>query len=303
MIVSQCVRSCIIGQAMTTNAESEHLWALAFETSGSPGAVALGCGDDVVEARSLSGPRRHTVEFLPTVAALCEAHAVEPGSLRRIFVSSGPGSFTGLRIGITAARMIGLATGASIVAVPTLEVIAQNAVGYSPAPDRVVVVLDAKRGRVYAAAFVRQDDRSCGGRRYVAAGDPVEAEPERFLASQSACGSVGPTVGRALPTLQPVTGQTGKSVPQSLAVLGEGVLYHRAAVEASGVPILPEALYTPRVETVYRLGVARANEGRFDDRRTLIPTYVRPPEAEEKWERTCRSRRVSSPGGRQNYEC
>lgn len=262
---------------MTTNAESEllrratGLWTLAFETSGALGAVALGCGDDVVEARALSGPRRHGVEFLPTVAALCEAYAVEPAEVRRIFVSSGPGSFTGLRIGITAARMISLATGASIVAVPTLEIIAQNAAVASDIPDRVVVLLDAKRGRVYAAAFDRQDDRSCGrrlscgGRLYIATGDPVEADPRQFLATQAA------------------------AYGGSLGVLGEGVLYHRAAVDASGLTILPEELNPPRVETVYRLGLARAKEGRFDERRTLIPTYVRPPEAEEKWGRTCRS--------------
>lgn len=256
---------------MTTNAESEllrratGLWTLAFETSGALGAVALGCGDDVVEARALSGPRRHGVEFLPTVAALCEAYAVEPAEVRRIFVSSGPGSFTGLRIGITAARMISLATGASIVAVPTLEIIAQNAAVASDIPDRVVVLLDAKRGRVYAAAFDRQDDRSCGRRLYIATGDPVEADPRQFLATQAA------------------------AYGGSLGVLGEGVLYHRAAVDASGLTILPEELNPPRVETVYRLGLARAKEGRFDERRTLIPTYVRPPEAEEKWGRTCRS--------------
>ena len=260
--MSKYVKSCIIEQAMTTNAETEllrratDLWTLAFETSGALGTVALGCGDDVVEARALSGPRRHGVEFLPTVAALCKAYAVEPTALRRIFVSSGPGSFTGLRIGITAARMISLATGASIVAVPTLEIIAQNAGAASNIPDRVVVMLDAKRGRVYAAAFDRQDDL------YIATGDPVEADPCQFLATQAA--AYGGLLG----------------------VLGEGVLYHRAAVDASGLTTLPEELYPPRVETVYRLGLARAKEDRFDERRTLIPTYIRPPEAEEKWGRS-----------------
>jgi len=237
---------------MMSAPELECVYGLAFETSSALGGVALGRGDEVLEARELTGRRRHAVELLPAVDALCKAHAVDPSSVRRIFVSSGPGSFTGLRIGITAARMIGLASGTSLIAVPTLEVIAQNALEAQMPPNRVVVILDAKRGRVYTAAFVRRNDR------YVAVTAPVETDPARFLARQGAQGG-------------------------SCAVLGEGVLYHRAVVEASGLEILPEAVYPPRAETVYRLGVSRASVGEFTDRRALVPTYVRPPEAEEKW--------------------
>lgn len=238
---------------MTPDTKPESCLGLALETSSALGSVALGRGDDVLEVRELSGPRRHAVEFLPTVAAICDAHAVEPAWIRRIYVSSGPGSFTGLRIGVTAARMIDFANGADIVGVPTLEVIAQNALGAATPPDRAAVVLDAKRGRVYAACFVRD------GGRYAPETEAIEADPSRFLAECAA-------------------------KPGPCAVLGEGVLYHREAVEASGLTILAESLYPPRAEVVYRLGAVRAAEGRFTDRRSLIPTYVRPPEAEEKWE-------------------
>ncbi|MGD2110487.1 MAG: tRNA (adenosine(37)-N6)-threonylcarbamoyltransferase complex dimerization subunit type 1 TsaB [Phycisphaerae bacterium] len=228
---------------------------LAFETSSALGEVALGLGDKVREVRSLGGPRRHAVEFLPTIDALCRAHGVSPGDVSTVFVSSGPGSFTGLRIGVTAARILAFAHGGRLVAVPTLEVIAQNALraaGRGSPPSRVAVVLDAKRRRVYAAAFVLRGDR------YVAVSQPVEAEPARFLAQQGA-------------------------IDPDCTVLGEGVPYHRDAVDASGLSVLPEDLYRPRAQTVFRLGVVCAAEGRFVDRRSLVPTYVRPPEAEEKW--------------------
>ncbi len=244
---------------MTTTPDPECVYGLAFETSSALGSVALGRGGDVLGARKLSGPRKHAVEFLPAIAALCDTHDIEPTSVRRVFVSSGPGSFTGLRIGITTARMIGLATGARIVAVPTLEIIAQNALDASDSPDRVVVMLDAKRRRVYTAAFSRR------GGSYVATTDPVEADPAEFLAGQTTEGG-------------------------SHAVLGEGVLYHRAAIEESGWPVLPEALYAPRAETVYQLGAVRAGEGKFEDRSALIPTYVRLPEAQEKWEQRQKNR-------------
>ena len=238
---------------MRITAESETTSGLAFETSSALGSVALGRGDVVLEERVLSGARRHAVEFIPTIEALCKAHAVEPTSVRRIFVSSGPGSFTGLRIGVTAARMIGWASGASLVAVPTLEVIAQNALDAEVPPDRAIVVLDAKRGRVYTAVFALRANS------YVALSDPVEADLGQFIKECTAGSS-------------------------SYAVLGEGVPYHRPAIESSGVPILPESLYPPRARTVYRLGIAYAKAGTFSDHRTLTPTYVRPPEAQEKWE-------------------
>jgi tRNA threonylcarbamoyladenosine biosynthesis protein TsaB len=226
-------------------------YGLAFETSCAVGSVAIGRGAEVLETQTLSRPKAHAVEFLPTVKALCETHHVQPSSIQRVYVSAGPGSFTGLRIGVTAARMIGLATGAGAVAVPTLEVIAQNALDIDPPPPRVAVVLDAKRNRVYTAAFVHHDGA------YVPTCDAIEADPLAFLSTQ----------------------------PDDCAVLGEGIVYHRAAIEKSLRPILPQSLYRPRAETVYRLGFERAERGEFSDRRNLVPTYIRPPEAEEVWER------------------
>ncbi len=228
---------------------SESAVSLAFETSSLFGSVALGRGTQLVEARPFSGPRRHAVEFLPTVAELCRTHGVAPADVRCVFVSIGPGSFTGLRIGVTAARAIALASGVRTVAVPTLEVIAQNATDAADPPERVAVLLDAKRRRVYAATFARKQ----GG--YQPEMEPVEADPERFLADQgTAC-----------------------------AVLGDGVDQHRAVVEASGLRVLPDGLNTPRSQTVFRLGFARAERGQFTEARSLTPTYIRLPEAEERW--------------------
>ncbi len=236
---------------MTHHQRAPAEFALAFETSSAVGSVVIGRGAEVLESRTLTRPKAHAVEFLPTINALCEAHQVEPGSIRRVYVSAGPGSFTGLRIGITAARMISFGVNARIVAVPTLDVIAQNALGVDPTLSHVAVVLDAKRSRVYAAAFVFQDGA------YLATGEPIEADPFEFLSAQ----------------------------PPDCAVLGEGVLYHRPAIEKSNRRILPESLYCPRAETVYRLGFARAESGKYSDPRNLVPTYIRPPEAEEVWER------------------
>lgn len=237
---------------MTNGANACVPLTLAIETSGAIGSVALGRGSEVLEVRRLSAPRRHAVEFLPAISSLCKAQGIGPNHLEVIAVSVGPGSFTGLRIGVTAARMIGLATSAKIVPVRTLDVIAQNALDLPAPPKRLAVLLDAKRKRVYASAFDLQEDR------YVAVTTPSESDPAEFLAAHAI--------------------DDGDQ-----AVLGEGVAYHLSAVERSGWPILQEELNRPRAETVLRLGCASAAADQFVDRRQFVPTYIRPPEAEEKW--------------------
>ena len=256
--LSPAVETCIIAGDMSGELhehESERC-GLAIETSGHLGCVALGQGDRVLESRTLSGPRRHAVEFMPNVAAICQEHGVKPGDLGVVYVSVGPGSFTGLRIGVTAARTIAMATEARLVGVPTLSVVAANALDATPPPQRVVVLLDAKRKHVYAAAFDLTEER------YVPVAEPVEAEPRTFLEAHFLSDA-------------------------SCAVLGEGVPPHREAIEsaaqASGWTILAESLNAPRAETVYKLGRVLAAAGAFVDRRDFVPTYVRPPEAEEKW--------------------
>ncbi len=224
-------------------------FGLAIETSGEMGSVALGQGARILEARSFPAALRHATDLLPTVDILCRSHGASPDRIGRVFISLGPGSFTGLRIGLTAARMLAFARGAKLVGVPSLEVVAQNALEADPVPSRVAVIVDAKRGRVFGAVFALQ------GGKFVGVQGPAEVEPLPFLAAQGS----------------------------ECAVLGEGIAQHHTAVEASGLRILPEALRRPRAGAVYARGTDRAARGRFDDPRMLVPLYVRPPEAEEKW--------------------
>lgn len=230
------------------------VYGLAFETSGAIGGVALGRDGELMEGRRLSRPLRHAVEFVATLADLCHVHGVPPDRVGTIYVSVGPGSFTGLRIGIAAARMLSMASGARLVAVPTLDVIAQNALDLPDPPDRVAVVLDAKRRNTFAAVFARQANL------YVPVSAPAEVEPTAFLTELISGG-------------------------YRCGVLGEGVAIHRAAIEGTGVAILPDELHAARCEMVYRLGHQLERQSRFTPRRELIPHYLRPPEAEEKWRR------------------
>ena len=250
---------------------------LAVETSGRIGSVALGRNGDVLETSAFSTARRHAVELLPTVRALCRKHDVQPGQVEEVYVSGGPGSFTGLRIGITFAKTIALGGRTRVVRVPTLEVIAQNALLLDVPPANLAVLLDAKRGRVYAAGFelvsTLPTSKEMGhpARTRETTGRPV--------------GWAGPSYRRTIAPAEIDPADFLTRMPSGSGAVGEGVAYHREAVERSGLAILPETHNQARAEMVYRLGRRQAAVGRYDDPLKLTPIYIRRPEAEEIYER------------------
>lgn len=224
-------------------------WSIAIETSGARGGIALGFGDAIREVRSFESVGRHAADLMPSIASACQVQGVSPKDVSLVFVSQGPGSFTGLRLGVTVARMIGWGNGARIVGVPTLEAIAQNALDLPSPPINIAVMLDARRKNVYAAAFV------LNGSRYVSQSEAIEVSPVQFL----------------------------KDRTPGVAVLGEGVRIHKAAIESAGGSILPDEIHSARAEHVFKIGSRMAAEGQFTDCCQITPTYVRLPEPEEKW--------------------
>ena len=199
---------------------------VAIETSGQAGSVAVAQGPDCLAVRDLAGRRDHAVGLLPAIDALTRQVGWSPSDIDEIHVSAGPGSFTGLRVGITVARTLALATGVRIVPVPTLAVLARSALAVSPPPAHLAVILDAKRAQVYGAIFALGQDR------YEPIVAPCVIEPDQLWAR----------------------------VPRPLAVLGDGIIQHREAVDRANLQILPETLWQARVEHVHALGheLARA---------------------------------------------
>ena len=256
-------------------------YTLALETSSLWGSAALGRAGTLLAEQSLERPRKHASDLLPVIDRLCRDADIEPAELREVYVSIGPGSFTGLRVGVTVARMLALAHGARVVAVPTLTVIAQNALEADDPPERVVVITDAKRRHVYTATFERQREghikRQVDGHTerqgdsyaesqadgYTALTEPTEQDPAQLFAAE----------------------------PPTCAILGSGATEHREAVESSGLRVLPDSLSRPHARTVFALGTSLAQQGNYTAARELVPHYVRRVEAEERWEE-----RYGSPG-------
>lgn len=125
--------------------------SLAFETSGRFGSIALGIDGTFIEAAPLPRKKRHNLELMPVVATLCDKHGLKPSDLSEIYLSLGPGSFTGLRIAIASAKMLALTNpNLKLVGIPTIEVLAEQ---YKDAAEHVSVCMNIKRGTMYAGVY------------------------------------------------------------------------------------------------------------------------------------------------------
>jgi len=234
---------------MSENAEKPLI--LAVETSGRMGSAAVAAGEQVLAEKTFSGPMRHSAELFPAVCSLLETAGRRASEIEQVYISVGPGSFTGLRIAVTMAKIMNLAEAVKIVAVDTLDVIAANASDYIEREkadiERVAAVLDAKRGQFFIAAYQR--------RKY---------QWEKVL--QDSLMSVS----------QFFQWFAGSAKP--LWLLGEGLVYYREKFAAEGIDFLPEQYWVPSAKKVHLLGWEKGLAGEFADAMTLVPNYLRLPD-------------------------
>ena len=118
-------------KAKNADSKSQGL-ILALETSGRTGSVAIGTISQMLNEIEFSGQMRHSAELFPAIDTLLKGADKNPQDITEIYISAGPGSFTGLRIAVSFAKTMNLATGAKIVALDTLDVIAANVIPKPP---------------------------------------------------------------------------------------------------------------------------------------------------------------------------
>lgn len=236
--------------------------ALAIETSGRVGSVALVEGDAVVCEDSFPHGLQHAAGLIPMIERLCRTRGWVVGDFSELYLSIGPGSFTGLRIGVTLAKTLAMATGVRLVAVPTPSVLVENAPGDA---RQVIILLDAKRDQIFTSRFHRSltDDQ------------PEDAPSDARLGLWTEVESAH---------LDSLSAMLNRS-PRPVHLLGEGTPFHRRSIPSDPLVIMTdETCWRARASVVARLGMAMAGEGKFADPMRLAPTYIRRPEAEEKWE-------------------
>ncbi len=233
--------------------------SIAIETSSRAGAVALGRGDKILQTRPLGPSGKHASELLPQIDAMLSAAELGPNDIGEIYISVGPGSFTGLRVGITVARTIGqMVPGAKIVAVPTPLAIAENFLAEScdqAQPwENLGVLLAAKRTGKGVSVHATLITRTSGGVAEVA--ETITASVDEILAK----------------------------FPQPILLTGEGLGYVDIE-QADGVTIAgSDDICYPRAEGVWNVGRRLAAAGKFTPFNELLPVYSRQPEAVRLWQ-------------------
>lgn len=220
---------------------------LLLETSGPAGFVALARGPTLLQVRRLDETRRHARDLAPATAELLAAEGWKPGDVALVVIGRGPGSYTGLRVGLMSAKALAYATGCTLIALETFAVLARQA----PAEAlRIDVLADAQQDKIYVQPFVRSSPAA-----EPAALAPLQIQPlPDWLYERTADVWV-----------------TGPGLRQMRARLPEGSL------------IVAAERWDPEPEILLRLGLERFRAGERDDLWTLEPLYLRPSSAEEKW--------------------
>lgn len=129
---------------------------LYIETATFSGSVALSRGDDMLDVCFLGKGEKHIKTLAPAVTQLLSKNRLTASALNAVAVSEGPGSYTGLRIGISFAKGLAMATGCKLISVPTLEVL-RNAIFSKYDCDLAIPLLDARRMEVYTATYSYTD--------------------------------------------------------------------------------------------------------------------------------------------------
>jgi tRNA threonylcarbamoyladenosine biosynthesis protein TsaB len=129
-------------------------WVLALDTATNTASIALCCDGRVVETGSHDSSG-HSSELLPMIDSMCKRHGVAPTSLAAVAVGVGPGSFTGLRIGMATAKGIAYAASVPLWGVSSLAAIAWETISTHIDPPSVlsIAIMDARRGEVFIAAY------------------------------------------------------------------------------------------------------------------------------------------------------
>ena len=231
---------------------------LAVETSSRTGSVALALGEKMLVEATFSAPLRHSAEIFPTIQDLLRQFTRKPQQIQHVYISIGPGSFTGLRIATTLAKTMHLANPpqwTKIVAVDTLDVIAANAADCKESPQRIATILDAKRNQFFIAVYQRTSHE----RRATSDGIWKKILPDSLMTASEFTEKFA-----------------GGHTP--IWLLGDGLLYYKDKFKAEGIRFLDETYWSPRASKVHLLGWNMALANRFADPLTLTPNYLRHPD-------------------------
>ena len=234
---------------------------LAIETSTLTGSVALmeafldgegsSKGEKILGEHTLALPGTHSERLMPSLDGLFHEASMSIGDVQGIALALGPGSFTGLRIGVSTVKGLAFALGVPVVGVPTLDALAQN---IPFASSLICPVLDARKKEVYAALF-----RGDGTGRVEKSSEDWGLPPEDLLSR----------------------------INEKTIFLGVGAEVYRDIFRNKLGPLAqfaPPELSLPRAVNVARLSLPGFQKGLTLNLFSFTPTYIRRSEAEIHYE-------------------
>ncbi len=223
---------------------------IAIDSSSLVASVAIATEEAVIAEYSVNYKKTHSQTLLPMLDEIKTMTELDLSSVDAIAVTSGPGSFTGLRIGSSTAKGLALALGKPIVEVPTVDALAMNMWGSA---DLVCPLMDARRNQVYTG-FYEFDEN-----------DELSVIKERFAED-----------------IEKVVGMLN-DIGKSVTFLGDGVDVSKEAIRrVMRIPFrfAPPHLSRQRAGSVATLAVKYYKEGRMVDSSAHKPEYLRMSQAE-----------------------
>jgi len=219
---------------------------LLVDTATQTGSVAVSQGEKLLGEIVLNGPANHTDHLLGNIDELLRGVGLAIGDMDAFGVVLGPGSFTGLRVGVATVKGLALATGKPVVGVSSLAALAWR-LPFAELP--VCPLLDARKGEVYAALY------QWSGDEFSPLLAPCVLPPERWL--------------------ERLTGD--------VLFIGDGAQSYRGLIEESlggRARFAPWPAQACRASNGLGPALARLRRGEHIALERLVPTYIRPSEAE-----------------------
>ena len=229
---------------------SSAMIVLAIDTSTDRSVLALTDGSGDILQTTTDAGRRHGRDLIPRLRWLLAAASIEPKGLQAIAVGLGPGSYTGTRVGVTAAKTLAYVTGAALIGLDSLHAIGRAA----PAEAiRVRVIADAQRGELYLAELSRP---APGGPLFPAGETRIEALPSLIGRLEAGDLVIGPALES--PRIR-------EAIPPAFLASTEAGTH-------------------PRAVDLIEMAREAIADGRRDDPWLLEPLYLRRSAAEDQWD-------------------
>jgi tRNA threonylcarbamoyladenosine biosynthesis protein TsaB len=227
---------------------------LAIDTSNWPLGVAVLEDGKVIGECNTYIAKNHSLRLMPAIEQLMKQIDLKPKELDGLAVANGPGSYTGVRIGVTTAKTMAWSLGVPLIGVSSLQVVAQNQIGFR---GKIIPMFDARRGQVYRGCY--QWDKE------LEMALPTEADQLQLIAELI---------------------QEYKESSEEILFIGEGAIHHKQELQmglGEKAQFAREIDHAPRASQLAYVAWKKWSKGKEARVHAFMPEYLQLAEAEVNW--------------------